>query len=281
MKNTHGLAPLIGIMLAGALTCQAQWLHYRDPKIPRTHDGKPNLSAPTPRASNSKPDLSGMWHTESTPRPEMERLFGALGALSVPGDDPFEFSKYMLNLMVDFKPEDDPLRPEFVPVLKKHGEDASQNPTARCLPMGIPWIYGIPHPYKIVQAPGVTLVIYEGEPVRQIFTDGRKHTPDPEPAWYGYSVGNWEGDTLVADSVGFNDRTWLDAFGHPHSEALHVVERFHRRDFGHMDLEVTVEDPKTYTRPIKVKYAETLVPDTDLLDNVCTENERDIAHLPR
>ena len=123
-------------------------------------------------------------------------------------------------------------------------------------------------------------MIYEGEPVRQIFTDGRKHTPDPEPAWYGYSFGKWENDTLVVDTTGFNDRTWLDAFGHSHSESLHIVERFRRPDFGHMDLQVTVEDPKMYTRPFTVRYSQVLAPDTDLLDFVCTENEKDRAHLP-
>jgi hypothetical protein len=281
MRNGCGRVPLIAIALAGALTGHAQWLNYRDSKIPRTKDGKPNLSAPAPRAANGKPDLSGMWSTDSTPRPEMEKLFGALGTFSVPGDDPLEFHKYMINIMSDFKQEDDPIRPEFAALLKRHMDDknAKDNPTARCLPMGIPWVYGIPDPYKIVQTPGLTLVLYEGEPVRQVYTDGRKHTPDPAPAWYGYSVGTWEGDTLVVDTTGFNDRTWLDAMGHPHSEGLRVVERFHRRDFGHMDLQVTVEDPKVYTRTLTLNYTQTLVPDTDILEYVCTENEKDTTHL--
>ena len=276
---------LIGIALASALACQAQWLNYRDPKIPRTRDGQPNLTAPAPRASNGKPDLSGMWRTVSTPRAEMQRLFGAFGLekLAVPGDDPFEFNKYFINIMSDLKPEDDPIRPEFAPIFKRHLEDknALDNPTTRCLPTGIPWVYGLPDPYKVVQTPGLTLMMFEGEPVRQIYTDGRKHTPDPDPAWSGYSVGQWEGDTLVVDTIGFNDKTWLDALGHPHSEALHVVERFHRVDFGHMDLQLTFDDPKAYSRPVTVKYSEVLAPDTDLLDYICTENERDITHLPK
>jgi len=268
----------------GALTsAQAQWLNYPDPKIPRTRDGKPNLAVSVPRAANHKPDLTGLWATDPTPRPEMERLYGFLGAFAVPGDNPLEFNKYMINIMSDFKPGEDPILPEFLPLLKRRSEDraANENPTTRCLPMGIPWIHGIPDPYRIVQTPGLTLIIYEGEPVRQIFTDGRKHIADPSPAWYGYSIGNWDGDTFVVDSVGFNDRTWLDAFGHPHSESLHIVERFHRRDFGHMDLQVTIEDPKVYTKPVTVKYTQTLVPDSNLLDYVCTENERDTSHLPK
>jgi hypothetical protein len=276
------IKPLAVILLAAiSVPVGAQWLHYRDPKIPRTKDGKPNLSAAAPHASNGKPDLSGMWSTDATPRPEMERLFGPLGTLAVPGDDPLTFSKYMINLMSDFKPTDDPLRAEFVPLLKQRSQDPADNPTARCLPMGIPWVYGIPHPYKIVQTLGLTVVMYEGEPVRQVFTDGRKHTPDPDPSWYGYSVGAWEGDTLVVDTIGFNDRTWLDAFGHPHSESMHLVERFRRRDFGHMDLQVTLDDPKMYTKPVTIRYSQTLVPDTDILDYVCSENERDVTHLPR
>src|SRR5215469_11663743 len=278
MRQRCGRSLLITVTFMGALTsAQAQWLNYPDPKIPRTRDGKPNLAAPVPRAANHKPDLTGLWATDPTPRPEMERLYGFLGAFAVPGDNPLEFNKYMINIMSDFKPGEDPILPEFLPLLKRRSEDraANENPTTRCLPMGIPWIHGIPDPYRIVQTPGLTLIIYEGEPVRQIFTDGRKHIADPSPAWSGYSIGNWDGDTFVVDSVGFNDRTWLDAFGHPHSESLHIVERFHRRDFGHMDLQVTIEDPKVYTKPVTVKYTQTLVPDSNLLDYVCTENERD------
>jgi hypothetical protein len=272
---------MIGLMLAGAIACApAQWLNHRDPRIPRTKDGKPDLSAPAPRAANGKPDLSGIWLTDRTPRPEMERLFRGFGAFAVPGDDPLEFNKYFLNIMSDFKPEDDPLRPEFAPLMKQRARAQRDTPTTLCLPLGIPWADAFPGTRKIVQTPGLTLVIYEGEPTRQIFTDGRKHPSDPDPSWLGYSVGNWEKDTLVVDTVGFNDRTWLDAFGHPHSESLHVMERFHRRDFGHMDLDVTFEDPKMYTKPVTVKYSQTLLPDTDLLEYICTENERSRAHLP-
>jgi hypothetical protein len=277
----HKRSALIGLIFAGAIACApAQWLNQRDPRIPRTKDGKPNLSAPAPRASNGKPDLSGIWETDRTPRPEMERMFAFLGGFDVPGDDPLTFNKYLFNIMSDFKPADDPIRPEFVPLMRQRGRNPKDTPTTLCLPLGIPQVHALPGPYKIVQTPGLTLMIYEGEPTRQIFTDGRKHPSDPDPSWLGYSVGNWEKDTLVVDTVGFNDRTWLDAFGHPHSESLHVVERFHRRDFGHMDLQVTFEDPKVYTKPVTVNYTQTLLPDTDLLEYVCTENERSRAHLP-
>ncbi len=268
------------VLLASFVPVSAQWLNQRDPRIPRTKEGKPNLSAPAPRAANGKPDLSGIWLTDGTPRPEMERLFRGFGAFAVPGDDPLEFNKYFLNIMSDFKPEDDPLRPEFVSLMRQRARAQRDTPTTLCLPMGVPWSNGLPSPHKVVQTPGLTVIMYEGETTRQIFTDGRKHPADPNPSWLGYSVGDWEKDTLVVDTVGFNDRTWLDAFGHPHSESLHVVERFRRRDFGHMDLQVTFEDPKTYTKPVTINYGQTLLPDTDLLEYVCTENEKSRVHLP-
>jgi len=282
----HRRSVIIGILLAGAIPCaSAQWLNYRDPKTPRTKDGKPNLSATAPRASNGKPDLSGVWQTEPTPPEEMARLFPHLGAIVLLGDDPRTFSKYMLDVLADFKPEEAPIRPEakalFEPRAKSLGRD---NSSSYCLPLGITAAEGIgyPFPYKIIQTPGLIMALYEVDGThRQIYTDGRKHTPDPEPTWLGYSIGKWEADTMVVDTVGFNDKTWLDASGHPHSEALHLTERFHRRDFGHMDLQITIEDPKMYTRPFTIKYAQRLLPDTDILETVCTENEKDRTHLDR
>ena len=114
---------------------------------------------------------------------------------------------------------------------------------------------------------------------RQVYTDGRKLPVDPQPAWLDYSIGTWEGDTLVVDTAGFNDKSWLDAFGHPHSEALRIQERFHRRDFGHMEVQVTIDDPKTYTKPFTIKFNQLLVPDSDILESFCNENEKDRPHL--
>jgi len=273
------------IVATSVSTASAQWLNYHDPKTPRTRDGRPNLSAPAPRASNGKPDLSGVWYTEPTPPEEMTRLFGNLGAIVLPGDDPRTFSKYALSVLVDFKPEESPMRPEaaalFEPRARNFGKD---HPTSHCLPGGITLAAGLgsSFPYKIVQAPGVIVVFYESDGMhRQIYTDGRKHTPDPEPSWLGYSAGRWEADRLVVDTVGFNDKSWLDASGHPHSEALHLTERFHRRDFGHMDLQITIDDPKMYTRPFSISYAERLLPDTDIQETVCNENEKDLQHLSK
>ena len=275
----------VAIVFAGALVCaHAQWLNYPAPGTPRTRDGKPDLSAKAPRAGG-KPDLSGVWRTEPVTTGETERLFGPVGTFAVPGDDPSTFSKYFFNILADFKPDEAPIRPEAAELFRKNAEIARGGNTrvTQCLPMGVPLadIFTFA-PFKIIQAPGVIVMMYEVDNThRQIYTDGRKLPADPQPSWLGYSVGHWEGDTLVVDTVGFNDRTWLDAAGHPHSEALRVQERFHRRDFGHMDLQVTIDDPKMYLKPITVKVTELLIPDSDVLENFCAENEKDRPHLGR
>jgi hypothetical protein len=188
-----------------------------------------------------------------------------------------------LNILSDFKPEEAPIRPEAAALLRRQSEPGGQdNPASHCLPIGIPGIEILSYaPFRIIQTPGLIAVLYEADNTRrQVYTDGRKLPADPQPAWLGYSVGTWEGDTLVVDTAGFNDKSWLDAFGHRHSEELRIQERFHRRDFGHMDLQVTIEDLKTYTRPFTIKATELLVPDSDILESICNENEKDRRHLP-
>jgi len=150
-----------------------------------------------------------------------------------------------------------------------------------CLPSGLPLFSTTPAPFKIVQSRGLVVVLSEGDnSFRQIFTDGRKFPEDPSPTWLGYSVGRWEGDTLVVDTIGFNDLSWLDARGHGHSEEMRVEERFHRRDFGHLDVTVTITDPKVFTKPVTISFVEQLLPDTDVYEHICSENERDSAHQP-
>jgi len=269
----------IGIVFAGALVCaHAQWLNHPTPGTPRTRDGKPNLSAPAPRASNGKLDLSGVWQTELVP--PSESVLGDESFFVVPGDDPRTFNKYFWNVLADFKPAEAPIRPEAAELFRKNAANAI-TPVASCLPLGIPGAELLAYaPFKIIQMRGVTVVLYEVDNThRQIYTDGRKLPADPNPTWLGYSVGHWEGDTFVADSAGFNDKVRLDGFGHPRSEALRLQERFHRRDFGHMDLQVTIEDPKMYLKPITVKVTELLVPDSDVLESFCSENEKDRPHL--
>jgi hypothetical protein len=273
MRRTGRL--ILGV--AAVVACShAQWVKYPTPGIPRTPDGKPNLTAPAPRASDGKPDLSGVWQVEPTPWPEMKPLVGNLNDLFVPGDDLMEFSKYAINILADFKPDQAPMRPEATAAFRQ------PRGTNACLPQGLPFVYLPPAPAKWIQTPGLIAIALEGAAnLRQIYMDGRKLPADPQPSWAGYSVGRWESDTLVVDTVGFNDKTRLDAMGHPHSEALREIERYHRRDFGHMDVQVTIDDPKMYTRPFTIKYTKLLLPDTDILEYVCEENEKDAQHLGR
>jgi hypothetical protein len=267
--------------LCAPYSASAQWLNHPTPGTPRTRDGKPNLFAPAPRASNGKPDLSGVWQVEPPPPGEIERLFPNIGDLTVPGDDPSVFSKYFLNILADFKPEEAPMRPEAAVLFGKRAQTLGKDgPTSYCLPLGLPRLYLIPSPYKIIQTPGLIAMLFEADNThRQVYTDGRKPLVDPQPTWLGYSTGTWEGDTLVVETAGFNDKIWLDAFGHPQSEASHITERFRRRDFGHMEMQVTIDDPKSYTKPFTIKFNQLLIPDSDILESVCTENEKDRKHL--
>jgi hypothetical protein len=273
---------ILTALVGASVSADGQWVNHPTPGIPRTRDGKANLSAPAPRASNGKPDLTGLWQVDPTPYDELTRLFGDLSAFSVPGDDAHSLSKYLVNILADFKPDESPLRPEAAALFRQHAEALGKdNPTSRCLPAGVPSAALLPFPHKIVQTPGLIVILYEGDnTVRQIYTDGRRHPAERDPMWLGYSVGSWEGDSLVIDTVGFNDKGWLDVFGHPHSEALHVVERLRRHDFGHMEVQVAIDDPQTFTRPFAVKFNESLLPDTDILESFCTENEKDRAHMP-
>lgn len=265
------------------LPMHAQWLNYPAPRTPRTRNGNPDLAAKAPRAPDGKPDLSGVWQTEAAPPGENERLFGPdFVAFAVPGDDMRTFSKYSIDILVDFKPEQSPLRPEAAELQRKNAAQRAAGVFA-CLPHGLPRVDLFNYsPFKIIQAPGEIAVLYELDDMyRQIYTDGRKLPADPEPMWLGYSVGKWEGDTLVVDAAGFNDQSPLDAVGHPHSAGMRIQERFHRRDFGHMDLSVTIDDPKMYTRPFTIKVTEVLLADSDVLESVCNEDEKDVAHMKK
>ena len=275
----------LGVLCAGALSfAPGQWLNYPTPGTPRGADGKPNLSAKTPRASNGKPDLSGVWRTAYGSPDENARLFGTgVKAFVVPGDDPSSFSKYFLDILVDFPRDASPMRPAATELFRQNAARKANSSSARCLPQGLPRTdINSYAPFKIIQTPGVIAVLYEVDNThRQIYTDGRPLPVDPQPTWGGYSVGRWDGDTLIVDAAGFNEGTWLDSGGHPHSDALRIQERFHRRDFGHMDLSVTVDDPKMYTTPFTITVTEVLLPDTDILESVCNENEKDLAHLDK
>jgi len=244
---------VIAIILMVSCAAAAQWVNLTLPNIPRTPDGKPNLAAPAPKAPDGKPDLSGIWRVAS--------------------------GKYLQNIAADlgeppFQPWAAALYKERVAVLGKG------RPSEGCIPHGIPDGMVVRNfPFKIVQTPGVVVILYEEfNHFRQIFTDGRGFPPETSESWFGYSVGKWEGNTLVAETVGFNDKSWLDDPGHPHSEALRVTERFQRRDFGHMDIQITFDDPKAYTKPWTVTIPFDLYADTELMESIC-ENEKDRPNM--
>jgi hypothetical protein len=274
-------ASLVLVIALLGTTASAQWVKYPAPGTPRIADGKPNLTAPAPRASNGNPDLSGVWHVQPTGRAEMKRLFGDdVDKIEVPGMEIDTISKYGINILQDFKQEEWPVRPEVYEILKRRGDDKPEPlPLTHCLPGGIVLSTLLSEVTKIVQTPGLTLIMLELGGVRQIYTDGRKHMADPSPSWLGYSVGRWDGDTLIVDTVGFNGKSWLDIMGHPQSEQGRVIERYRRRDFGHMDVEITIDDPTHYTKPFTVKVTHLLQPDTDILEYFCNENERDRQHM--
>jgi hypothetical protein len=237
---------------------------------PRTSDGNVNMTGPVPML-NGKPDLSGIWQVQGEPRGP-NALFG-LGESTN--------SKYFRDVLSDFKPNERPLTPAGAELLRKHSQPGAFSPTLNCLPDGVPHGDLLPEPFKIIHSPGVIVMLYEVETTfRQIFTDGRKLPTDPSPSWQGYSVGRWEGDSLVIETAGFNDSGWLDARGTGHSTDMRVEERFRRRDYGHLELTVTITDPQTFTRPITFSVVEELLPDTDLLEHYCLENEKDAARGP-
>ena len=258
----------------------AQWPPYATPAIPRTPTGKPNLTAPAPKAANGKPDLTGIWEvarpvaavisaarTTAPPRSNDDLLAAArrspfwnLGA-SVPGGLPFTPWAAELHR-------------------QRVADNSKDNPDAHCLPMGIMQFHNHGQPRKIIQTPDVIVILYEANAgIRQIFTDGRTLPKDPEPWWYGYSTGHWEGDTLAVQSAGFRDLGWLDVEGSPLTDQAKVIERYRRPDFGHLDIEVTIDDPKAYTKPWTVTVHQRIMADTELIEFVCQENEKDAPHL--
>jgi hypothetical protein len=276
---------LFALLSTGAFTdAHAQWLNYPTPGTPRTPDGKPNLAAPTPRAADGKPDLSGVWMHELTSVAEMKRLYGAIIdaaiKVDVPGMEIGTQHKYALNILLDFKPDEVPMRPEAADLMRQR--TANRNPADPCGSFfSFPLAGLVSEPIKMIQSPRVTAVLYEVNNLhRQIFTDGRVLPKEFDyPAYLGYSVGHWERDVFVVETAGFNDKTALDGFGHPHSDALRITEHFHRRDFGHMDVEITFDDPKMYTRPFTVKIPHDLLADADIFEMFCNENEKDGAHM--
>jgi hypothetical protein len=250
--NRFRIAAILMLCAGGATSVDAQWLKQPTTGMPRTADGKPNLAAATPRAADGHADLSGLW-----------QLGTEIG--------------YAANITADLGPAD--IQPWASALSRKRLEDFGKDDPeiTGCMPGGPRHITrgGLT---KIIQTPTVVIFLFEDLSYRQIFLDGRQMPKDPNPTWMGYSIGRWDGDTLVIETSGFNDRTWLDFAGHPHSEMLRMTERFRRPTFGRMELQVTLDDPTVYAKPLTVSASGNFVPDTDLIEFVC-ENEKDRAHL--
>jgi hypothetical protein len=278
------IAAVVLALAAATAPTSAQWAHYRDPAIPRTKDGKPNLSAPAPRTADGKPDLSGVWMHELTSAAEVRRLFGPQIderiKVDVPGMEIGTQHKYNFNILLDYT-ETEMLRPAARARMGVRAQNA--DPAALCVRRpGGHFIRAdlLSDAIKIVQAPRITMVLYEaGDFHRQVHTDGRALPKEFDlPSYLGYSVGRWDGDTFVVETTGFNGKTTLDGMGHPSSDRLHVIERYRRRDFGHLDIETTFDDPEMYTKPFTIKVPHDLLPDTDIFESFC-ENEKDSTHL--
>jgi len=255
MNRLALILPVVACVAGVPLT--AQWLNHPTPTLPRTADGKPNLSAPAPRAPDGKPDLSGLWNRMSP--------------------------KYSRNIAADLKPGD--VLPWAEALVNERRENLGKGyMNTMCVPFGPSYVTSADttgaEMMKIIQTPSVIVILNPDLTYRQVFMDGRTLERDPNPAWMGYSVGHWEGDALVVESNGYNDRTWLDHDGHPHTEALRMTERYRRRDFGHMDVEITYSDPKAYARPWTVAVRAELAADTEMIEFVCGEREANpgIAH---
>jgi hypothetical protein len=285
MKGLLNAACAIAIAAAFSPSLLAQWPPYPTPQVPKTADGKPNLSAAAPRTPDGKPDLSGIWENFGEGR--------LSGGISGTGGAPLEsgvipttlpgFLNQFFDIGVRVK-GGLPFQPWAAELRKKRMADNSKdNPDAHCLPMGNMQMHTHPQPRKMIQAPGVIVMLYEGNAgIRQIFTDGRPvPNNDPQPWWYGYSTGKWEGDTLVVQTTGFRDDVWLDVYGSPLTSAGKMTERFRRVNYGTLELEITVDDPKAYTRPWAVTINQRIMLDTELIEFVCAENEKSTRHFDK
>jgi hypothetical protein len=280
-------APLASTHLA------AQWVKYPTPGVPRKADGKVDMSAPSPRLADDKPDFSGVW---TTGEPNNVRRAGELSSpkqapgpreqqsprdAQSPGDPTaITASRQMANIGVDL-PGGLPYQPWLVPIVRERTDNlARDDPHIRCWPDNFIRAYGMPHLLKFLHSPNLLVMLNEmNAGYRQVFTDARPLPRDPNPSLQGYSSGRWSGDTLVIDTVGFREDTWIDWNGSVLTEAAKVREQIRRPDFGHLEIQVTVDDPRAYTKPWTVTLKQRIVVDTDLIDEICLENEQSLKHM--
>lgn len=262
---------VIVALLSTSSFLAAQWIHYPTAGVPHKADGSVDTSAPTPKLADGKPDFSGVWTSdEIDPRhPNVP-----------PNPHDATTSRRMVNLGAELK-GGLPYQPWLQPIVKQRtANGAIDDPHIRCLPDNFLRSYGMPHLIKFVHTPSLLLQLDEWNAgYRQVFTDARPLPKDLNPTWEGYSSAKWSDDTLVVDSVGFRDDTWIDWNGSVITESAKVREEMRRPDFGHLVIQVTVDDPKAYTKPWSVTIKERLIADEDLIDEVCLENERSLSHM--
>ena len=262
MNSTKSWLSSIALIFVST-AASAQWLNYPTAGIPRTPDGKPDLSAPAPRTAEGHPDISGIWLLEPSCPP------GGCVEFVTDYEVGQEFRNFGFKL-----PGGLPYQPWAAELFKKRSAELGLNdPVAACFPSGGPLrLLTFPPPRKILELPGLVVILSERDVTyRQIFTDGRPLPEDPEPTWYGYSIGTWEDNALVVKTIGLRDGTWLDRLGSPLTSAAKITERYRRVDFGRLEIDVTVDDPKAYTRPWTVTLTQLLMPDTELLNYHCMD----------
>jgi hypothetical protein len=266
LASTGRLVAVLAVAASLTVPATAQWLKYPTAGVPRSVDGKPDLSAPAPRTADGKPDLSGLWGI----RRQLVTL--EQGAVNI--------SPQMLNI-ADGLEGGLPYQPWARAVAEQHRENKSKDvPSSRCLPLGPLLAHTYLDPRKVIQTPSLLVILNERDfTYRQIFTDGRLLPKDPNPSWYGYSSGHWNGDTLIVETNGLHDGLWLDFQGNVITESAKLTEKFRRPNFGGLDIEVTIDDPQAYTRPWTVTLHQFLMVDSELLEFVCLENEKDLSHL--
>ena len=252
--NSFGVIAAVLVMITSPAV---QWIHYPTAGIPRTADGKPDLTAPAPKTADGKPDISGLW--KPTP--------GYVG----------DITRGLRSGEVPYQPWAEALFKE------RRANDSRDDPTANCIVGGVPRSDLVGYPFKVLQVPGMIVILYEAvHSYRQIFTDGRELPKEnPGLAWFGFSTGRWEGDAFVVQTTGFKENVWLDNAGRPATESLRVTERFRRKDFGHMDIEITIDDPKAYTKPWTITQPLVYQPDDELLEYICNENNKYFEIIPK
>jgi len=268
---------LIAALFIQGVPAAAQWIKYPTAGVPRKADGTVDMTAPAPRMADGKPDLSGIWTTAEPNRPRANKADNA----DKPGDQSdITASHQMANIGIDL-PGGLPYQPWLVPIVKERTDNlAKDDPHIKCFPDNFLRAYGLPHLLRFVHTPNLLVVLNEmNAGYRQVFTDGRPLPENPNPTWQGYSSAKWSGDTLVIDTNGLRNDTWIDWDGSVLTEAAKVREQIRRPDFGHMEVRVTVDDPKAYTKPWTVTLKERIVVDTELIDEVCLENEQSLKHM--